>query len=505
MTLFGRLLAPVTRWLYQEPELLGGSSGTSAQAARELYNAKNAMSAIAAFPWVFTCVEVISVALSGVPLIAVRIDPKTGNRTILPSHPVLDLLKRPSPQSSGVAMRRQMYADFTLTRESPMRVMGTPGVDGVAIRLHPNDVTPVVNERTGLVDHYAWGEQKIPPGEMFMVRGIGWESGIRAARAESPIHPLEKGLKADQAARVFAQKAAQSGQLEIMLKPSDPVAQFGKNGVKAVTDMYLTAKRAGHGMMVLNRALDVVPLSINSRDMEFPQLHVDVRDETLAVFGVPPIMVGLPGANYGTAREQSRTFWEKRAHDAQLFDDEWSRLTGDPNVRIEHDFSAVLALQTARTERQDRAEKWVVGFGVPPAKAAAYEGFEDAPIDPAVTAEDVSAMRPSAPTVAEPQDTKALIEGWLKGAAGRYQMLAGAGLLDHSAAVVEAGILTSALSANGLDPAYAARYAAEIAQTVHDAVASVVDASGTDGVIGIKSLRVFGPEFAAQAAKVLAA
>ena len=306
MTLFGRLLAPVTRWLYQEPELLGGSSGSGAQTAAPLYNAKNAMSAIAAFPWVFTCVEVISVALSGVPLIAVRVDPNTGNRTILPSHPVLDLLAHPSPQCSGIAMRRQMYADFSLTRETYVRVLGTPGVDGIAIRLHPADVDPVIDPRTGLIEHYAWGDQKIPPSEMLMIRGIGWQSGIRASRAESPVHPLANGLKADQAARVFAQKAAASGQLEIMLKPSDPVAQFGKNGVKAVTEMYLTAKRAGHGMMVLNRALDVVPLSINSRDMEFPQLHIDVRDETLAVFGVPPIMVGLPGANYGTAREQSR-------------------------------------------------------------------------------------------------------------------------------------------------------------------------------------------------------
>jgi len=507
MALFDRLLAPITRWLYQEPALVAGSGGTGSQPANKLYDAKNALSAMAAFPWFWACLDVISTDLSGVPLVAVHTD-ATGNRTILPSHPVLDMLSRPSPQCSGVAMRRQLYADFSAAREAYIRVLGTPGVDGVAIRLHPGDVTPNVDPRTGLIEHYDWGGQQIAPSEILMIRGIGWESGIRASRAESPVHSLAAGLTADQAARDFAKKAANSGQLEIMLKPSDPVAQFGKNGVKAVTDMYLTAKQAGHGMMVLNRALDVVPLSINSRDMEFPQLHVDVRDETLAVMGVPPVLVGLPGANYGTARQQSRTYWERRKHDAKLFDDELSRLTGDPSIRIEHDFTDIEALQTTRTERQDRAEKWVQGFGVKPAEAAAYEGFDDAPVDPDITAGEVSAMRPSAPTVNEPQETRSaedLIGEWLHDASGRYELLAGQGLLDRSAEAMEAGLLTASLAANGHEPAKAARFAAGVAQTVHDAVSTIVDRSSADGVIGIKSLRVFGPEFAATVSQGLAA
>lgn len=496
MGILDALSAPVLRWLYPDP-LIADSAGPSSDVmgARELYDARNALSAMAAFPWVLACLEVISTDLSGVPLVAVQTDPRTGARTIIREHPVLDLLRRPSAQVGGVAMRRQLYADFAATREAYIRIVGRPGIDGVALRLHPADVEPQIDPSTGLIRYYMWGSQRLGASEVLMIRGLGWERGIRSSRAESPIHALEAGLKAAQDARKFARKSAQNGRIEMLLKPSDPTAQFGSDGVERIKDMYLRAKRDGSGAFVLNRAIDAVPLSISAREMEFSELEARVRDEVLAVMGVPPVLVGLPGANYGTARQQSRTYWERRKHDARLFDDEFSRLTGDPNVRIEHDFTDVEALQTSRTERQQRASIWVTAFGVSPKAAAAYEGFDDAPIDPAVLAEDMRAPRPSAPSVNEPR-VEGLVLAWLDGAGARYQERVLAGDVRPDQQALEAGILAGELIRFGVSPQRATEAAASASTIVYDSVSTIVDNTNADGILGVKTLRCFGVDFA---------
>lgn len=504
MGLLDALAAPVLRWLYPDP-MLADTAGSSSDVmgAREMYDARNALSAIAAFPWVRACVNVISTDLSGVPLVAVRIDPRTGDREIMKEHPVLDLLNRPSRQAGGVAMRRQLYADFTLVQEAAVRVIGRPGVDGVALRLHPADLEPWVDPSTGLIDHFLWGKIKLRPDEVLMIRGIGWETGIRSSRAESPIRSLESGLMAAKDARKFARKTAQNGRLEMLFKPTDPVAQFGRSGVEAIKEMYLSAKRDGSGAFVLNRAIDAVPLSISSREMEFSELDSRVRDEVLAVFGVPPVLVGLPGANYGTARQQSRTYWERRKHDARLFDDEFSRLTGDPTVRIEHDFRDVEALQTARTERLARVAQHVaMGMGV--ADAYKFEGFHDAPVDANTQPAGMSAPSTAAdPGVNEPQEdngeggsrTARAIASWQAGAAARYQER----VLSEDMAgadVLEAGILMGALLTSGHHPNTARAIAKQASELVHESVSTIVDTTDADGYLGVGTLRCFGPDFA---------
>ena len=485
-TLAQRFTAPIRRWLYPDPQLSAASAGRAIQPAMAMYDARNALSAMAAFPWVLACLDVISTDLSGVPLIAVRQD-VTGKRTILTDHPVLDLLRRPSPQTGGVAMRRQLYADYAACREAYIRVIGDPTRPGaVALRLHPFDMTPVVDASTGLIEWFQWGAQKLPPAEVLMIRGLGWERGVRSARAVSPIQALQSGLEAAQRARDHAGASAERGQIQFLLKPTDPLAQFGEEGTRRIVEAFDKAAKDGRGVFVLNRALDMQPLTLSPREMEFGKLTTDVRDETWAVFGVPPSVIGGPGANYGTARQEARTYWERLSSIGRLFDDEFSRLTGDPRVRIEHDFTDVEALQSSRTERQQRASVWVQSFGSTPAEAAAYEGFDDAPIDPATTAADVRAPRPTAPTVTEPQEARAyaVVRAWQEAAAIR----AAAGDLDPH---LEAGVLCAALDAAGCDePDRRARHAASILTA---SVRMALDA-GAGGEVG--TLRVFGPDFA---------
>jgi len=63
-------------------------------AFRSGYDPKAAMSALAAFPWPYSCVQALSTDLSRVPLKAYR---GTGaDAEVLNDHPILQLLKQPS-------------------------------------------------------------------------------------------------------------------------------------------------------------------------------------------------------------------------------------------------------------------------------------------------------------------------------------------------------------------------------------------------------------------------
>jgi hypothetical protein len=133
--------------------------------------------------------------------------------------------------------------------------------------------------------------------------------------------------------------------------------------------------------MVIGGSAKVDLPSWNPRDMEFQAVRLMARDAVLAAFHVPPSRVGLPTANYATQAQQMRTYWEALRGDAALIDEQLTCLAvrWGADDSIFHDFSAVEALQDSRDARLKRVSAWV-SLGATPAAAAAYEGFDDAPV-----------------------------------------------------------------------------------------------------------------------------
>jgi len=115
---------------------------------------------------------------------------------------------------------------------------------------------------------------------------------------------------------------------------------------------------------------------------------------------VTPTRIGLPTANYATARESNRIYWTSLQTRAALIDSSLTRLArmfpDSADVRVAHDFSTVEALQESRDARVNRVQSWWM-MGIPLAEAAALEGFseitqdttpEDAPTPEAETPEE---------------------------------------------------------------------------------------------------------------------
>jgi HK97 family phage portal protein len=501
----------VTRMLVPMP--LVATSGAPI-GARPQYSARTAMSSAAAFPWVWASVQAIATDLSGLPLRGVRETVRTeGRRRYIErefddAHWVLRLLQKPNPRESGVRFRRQVYADFVLTGNAYVWRIGE-GSTASLQRLHPAHVTPMLDARTGLVEEYQWGDRKLPAEEVLHIADISWTDDVSAVLGESVVRCLHDGLTASKESRQQAARAAKRGRLEMLLAPTDPVGTMGPEASARLKEAYESAVQRGDGVVVLNKAIEATPLSFSPRELEYQALNEQVRDEISAAFGVPPVRLGIPTANYGTAKQQMRQYAERLQRIAALFDDEISRLVIGEDVRICHDFTDLEALQTSFTERQMRASVWVTAFGVSPKEAARYEGFDDAPIPADVTADDVRAPRRPATEVNEPQaaglSTEQAIHRYLVLAADRYQIAANEGAIDDGWQLVERGRLLGALEVAGVEAKRAEAVAAHVTGLLSEAVRQYAETRDADAALGVRTLRAFGVEHARHLARTLEA
>lgn len=458
------------------------------------FNQTHAMSAIARFPWVMTCVRAKAGDLAGLPLVVVRTE--GGRSTIVQDHPTLRLLRRPAPRCSGLRLRRQLYADFELTGNA-WQIMPT---EGLLYRAHPGEVQ-ALRGPFGDVDAVRFAGIGYNASEFLHVADISWTPTAAEVFGESKIRALHNELLAISASTKLVTMAAQRGRIDFLLTPKDEnSAGISDEAARRVVQAYEDNQRAGHGVWVLTDPFNVEKISLSPEDLQYQQLRAETRDAVLAVFEVPPARAGLATANYGTQKQQMRTYYEALLNGVgALFDDEWSLLAerdGQMGDQIQHDATRIEPLQASQTERQLRAERWMLSFGATPRDAAAYEGFPDAP-----TGAPGTRARPAAAEVDEPQQRAlaAHLHQYLQQAASRYdaRILAADGVAENVAALGEESILAlQALEHAGVDHSAALLWAAELADAAEATARHVAAEGAAEGTVrtGLAALSGFSQQ-----------
>ncbi len=457
---------------------VGAASGAPITASPG-YPVMNSMSAVAAFPWVWVgCMAPVN-DLCSLPLVAVRTTRDASGkerREIVDGHPGLRALQNPSPGITETRLRRQLVLDLRLTgnaylwRASPV----------LLYRLHPNLMEPIVDPGLGQVAGYKYqGTRHIPASDLMHMADVSWQDDVQAAFGESPIRALHHGLEVAQSTREHSAKAAKRGRAEWLVSPKGDDSILGDKALRTIVERIEASQHRGESVVSFGQALNAKQLSLSPRDLEFVKLHELTREEILAVFGVPPVRAGLSTANYGTAKTQMRMYWEQLRSWAKLIDDELSKLTGDPNVRIEHDFSMVEALQVSYTERLARVANWV-NLGASPAAAARYEGFTEAPVPDVLPVEFTNPRRPRT-EVEEPQKgLEVALVAYLSQAAARYQAWISGGADLGLCERVEAGMLRGTLERCGASAELATWLGVEVAALNHEVVRQVADRAALD-------------------------
>lgn len=366
------------------------------------YSAINSMSAMSAFPWVRSCVEAISADLSGLPIRVIR--GRGADAEQIDDHPVLDLLDRPSSTVPGVLFRRQMIVDLVLSGDAFLLIAGADQPRAL-IRLHPERVR-VIPSDDGQVQGYeysgAGASQRYTVDQVLHIRLPSWQDTPAMLYGTGAIEALQHDLTTDLAASKLAAASASNGMPTGIISPSDENDRWSAAQIKQLRAGFEAQLKSKSGVVLLGAGVDYKQISMSMRDMEYQNTRIMAREAVLAAMGVPPVVVGLPNANFATAQAQRRQFAETQQGRAALIDSELTRLArmfpDSEGIRVVHDFSEVDALQESRTERVNRVQSWYM-MGVPLHEAAALEGFDQL---------DAAAIEP------EPVETPAQTEGLVK-------------------------------------------------------------------------------------------
>jgi hypothetical protein len=322
---------------------------------------------------------------------------------------------------------------------------------------------------------------------MLHIRDVSWEDGPASALGESVIRCLHDDLTMELGAKKLAAKQAKMGRPDVVFSSESGISPEDQ---KRINERWTAASRDGQLAFTVGKGLKVETLSWDPRVFEFAARSAEVRDVVLAAFGVPPARAGLASANYGTQKQQMRTYWETIRAATRAFDDAFSTLAR-PGVRIESDMQDVEALQVSYTERQQRVVTWVA-LGADPNTAAAYEGFDDAPtMDPAKAA-SVAPSNGTSKKPEEPQgDKAATVLEYLTDARPRYEVMAsaanaGVDVTPARAVEVERAF---AVASRLADPATARAWSESTVGSTIEAVRA-----GLRGGISSDTLRAFAAE-----------
>ena len=352
--------------------LPGPSASSSGNVQASAYPVQSSMSTLARFPWMWVAIRAIASDLAGLPLIAT---PQGGGDGRTVDDPALRILANPSAGCQGRLFRMQLLTDFLATGDAYF--WRKPG--GSLVRLHPMWVTALADD-LGNVIHWiiqpsATSRFTLPPSELIHVRDISWDDGPGLVYGESPVRALHDDLVREMSGRQLGADQSTKGHPDVIFSVK---GAGGRIKAREMSEEWETARQAKRSAFVVYDDVSVTPLSWTPEQMALGETSDRLRDTILAMFEVPPARAGVNTANYGTQRQQMRTYWESLIRRSVAFDEAFSQLAR-PGVRISHDFSAVESLQVSYSERLARVEQWVA-LGATPADAARYEGFADAPL-----------------------------------------------------------------------------------------------------------------------------
>ncbi len=240
------------------------------------------------------------------------------------SHPLLDLVTRPNPRQDGAALFEALYGYLLLAGNAYVEAVTIEGPGGVGVRelyaLRPDRmrVVPGADGWAQAYDYTAAGrtvrfDQSTPP--------------VPPILHLTCFNPLDDhyGLSALEAAAVAVDTHNAAAKwnkalLDNAARPSGALVYAGPEGSvlsdsqferlkQELEQTYQGAVNAGRPLL-LEGGLDWKAMSLSPKDMDFMEAkHAAAREIALA-FGVPPMLLGIPGDNtYSNYQEANRVFW----------------------------------------------------------------------------------------------------------------------------------------------------------------------------------------------------
>lgn len=290
-----------------------GSSGRVAWSPRDAVSlAKNGFQSN---PIGFRAVRLIAEAAAAIPLVL------QDDERRYDTHPVLELIRRPNPSQGRAELMEAIYGHMLLSGNAYIEAVLGEG------RL-PAELHVLRSDRMALVP----GVDGWPIAYDYTVGGRTHRFSMAGGAAPichlKSFHPQDDhyGFSPLQAAAVAVDvhtsaSAWSKALLDNAARPSGAIVYKGVDGQSQLTsDQYdrllgemeahhQGARNAGRPML-LEGGLDWKPMGFSPSDMEFQKTKEAAAREIAIAFGVPPMLMGIPGdATYANYQEANRAFF----------------------------------------------------------------------------------------------------------------------------------------------------------------------------------------------------
>lgn len=289
-----------------------GSSGRVAWSPRDVVSLTKA--GFSGNPVGFRAVKLIAEASAALPLVC-----QDGERRY-DIHPLLDLMRRPNPGQGRAELFEALYGQLLLSGNGYLEAVGAGGL--------PAELHVLRSDRMSLVP----GADGWPVAYDYSVGGrrhrFDMSGPVDSILHIKSFHPQDDhyGLSPMQAAAVAVDvhNSASSWSkalLDNAARPSGAIVYKGADGQaqlsadqydRLVSEMerhHQGARNAGRPML-LEGGLDWKQMGFSPSDMEFQKTKEAAAREIAMAFGVPPMLIGIPGdATYANYQEANRAFF----------------------------------------------------------------------------------------------------------------------------------------------------------------------------------------------------
>lgn len=294
----------------------GGMSSISTTTRRESYKRVG---------WVYAAINRIALTASSAPLIFFQGKPDvapTYDATeiiVKKSHPVLKLFNPPKFPVI-LSLRDLLYRTFLhLGIDGKLfwvieRSGGTP----VNINILDKDrLTPILrgayqDELVGWTDTAKGKNLKLE--DVLLIQEYNpLITGGLSLDGLSPLEPARLSLDAEFHINGWNTSYFKTGMKSpLLLQARGMLTKEQKADIRKEIINYYSGVDGAHGALLLQGGIEVTPLTVGSKDVDFIQGKKLNREEILGVYGVPPSLVGLfEYSSYANAEEQTKTFWEQ--------------------------------------------------------------------------------------------------------------------------------------------------------------------------------------------------
>ena len=269
-------------------------------------------------------------------------------------HPLLKLLRQPNPGQPGREFAEQLYGFLLVAGNAYVE---KAEIDGELRELHAlrPDRMKAVASANGWAEAYEYSVNgssvRLPRENVLHLRLF---NPLSDHYGMSPLEAAQRSIDTHNAASAWNKamldnSARPSGALVYAAGDGQLSAEQFERLKQELESSYQGSANAGRPM-VLEGGLDWKEMGYSPRDMEFNEAKNAAAREIALAFGVPPMLLGIPGDNtFANFMEANRSFWRQTVLPlASRVAEAMTGFLGPGRYRLAHDLDQVEALSADR-------------------------------------------------------------------------------------------------------------------------------------------------------------